>query len=40
MIHTGNIYLIDSSGQVRAIHFQDTEVKQIVNDIKVILDST
>ena len=33
MIHTGNIYLIDQSGQVRAIYPDDTKVKQIVNDI-------
>ena len=37
MIHTGNIYLIDQSGQVRAIYRNDTKVKQIVDDIKSLL---
>ena len=33
MIHTGYVYLIDQSGQVRAIYPKNTEVKQIVHDI-------
>lgn len=37
MIHTGNIYLIDQSGLVRAIYPDDTKVKQIVNGIKSLM---
>ena len=33
MFHTGYVYLIDQSGQVRAIYPKNTEVKQIVHDI-------
>ena len=33
MIHTGYVYLIDQSGQVRAIYPKNTEVKQMVHDI-------
>ena len=37
MFHTGYVYLIDQSGQVRAIYPKNTEVKQIVNDISGLL---
>ena len=37
MIHTGYVYLIDQSGQVRAIYPKNTEVKQIVHDIHGLL---
>ena len=37
MIHTGYVYLIDKSGHVRAIYPKNTEVKQIVHDIKGLL---
>ena len=39
MIHTGYVYLIDQSGKVRAIYPKETEVNQIVNDIKGLLVS-
>lgn len=39
MFHTGYVYLIDQSGQVRAIYPKETEVNQIVNDIKGLLVS-
>ena len=38
MIHTGYVYLIDQSGQVRAIYPKNTEVKQMVHDIYGLLN--
>ena len=40
MIHTGYVYLIDQQGLVRAIYPKDTQVEQMVKDIRQLLASS
>ena len=40
MIHTGYVYLIDQQGLVRAIYPKDTQVEQMVEDIRQLLASS